>query len=174
MEALNVLELKQRLQAELDARLPRERDADPRWSVFALQNPAAPVVTVSRDPRAGAPLTPVFFLTARDENALLDFAKSLYRASHEKVRLWHSARGSIAYVVIPALFHVDPDTKGFVSALTALVEDFAACHAAAWICEDCVVKITHHGQMFQATVEADSLRVVQWTASSASTRSTSS
>lgn len=155
MKILNVPELNRHLQAELDGRLPSNRDGDPAWSIFALKNPAAPIVAISRDPRAGARVTPVFFLTAREENVLLDFAKSLYGASQGRVRLWHWLRGTITYVVIPALFHVDPDTKGFISALGALVEDFAACHAAAWICEDCVVTITHHGKTFRATLTGE-------------------
>jgi hypothetical protein len=159
-------EVQERLRAELETRFPvAGKKSEPAWSVFVLQNPAAPLVAISRDPRAGDRVAPVFFITARDEKALLAFAESLYGITNGRVKLWHSRKdstaGSITYVVVPALFHVDPDVRQFVSVLSGFLEEFSDKHEAAWICEECVVFITHHGKTFRAIGEADSFRVVQ-------------
>lgn len=154
--------LQELLTVEIDTRFPQTgKKSEPAWSVFLLQNPAAPIVSISRDARAGERAAPVFFATAPDVPALLDFAKGLYRSTEGRVPLWHSATGAITYLVIPALFHSDPNIDRFVSVLSGELEDFARKHEAAWVCEKCAVLITHYGKTFKAVRDADSLRVVQ-------------
>jgi hypothetical protein len=71
------------LREDVDAAFPRDgAEPDPSWGFFVLPNtPAAPVVGLSRDPRSGHLLTPVFFVAASERWRLDDLMLGLFEGT---------------------------------------------------------------------------------------------
>ncbi len=149
-----------RLHAAVDAVSRSDNnESEPSWQVIGNPNPRAPVVIISRDPRAGERLTPVFFAACGDESTTLDLLKSIYERSDGLARFGQlfTAADGFTFVAVPLMFHLDPPDV-FIQRLSGLFRDEETIQPMAWISESCEVKIGQHGYLFRQ-VRDDSGRV---------------
>ncbi|MGA1546417.1 MAG: hypothetical protein ACO349_05665 [Flavobacteriaceae bacterium] len=109
--------VKRALEADLVKELPIELDGgEPRWMVLALPGTSAPVVALSRDPRNGKAVIPVFCVAVDNPAVLTELAKNITSRSSGKMPLWHVVPGEETggLAMFPFLFDRDDDSKLFV------------------------------------------------------------
>jgi hypothetical protein len=128
---------------------------EPAWSVLVLPNtPSAPIVSISRDPRSGPRLTPVFFVGLGEPRHLLPIGQRMFEETRVG-RLVHMVEASpeSAFLVIPALYHLE-DIEEFSAAVERHLASLRL-DSLAWQHEQCEVLITHRGQSYHARLDPD-------------------
>lgn len=140
--------LEARLRMAIDEVLPSGGRTDPVWWTIDLGIGGAPVVMVSRDPRAGACDTAVVF-AAREDAAGTD---ALLRSPRlEAVRtapfaeMAHATGDRIAFVTLPHLFHLFDEPAFLDPLVRALAEEDATVPLASTV-ERCEVRILDGAQ----------------------------
>jgi hypothetical protein len=151
------------LRSAIEAWLPEHGEAaEPAWSILALHGVAsAPVLSISRDPRSGPRLAPVFFIGVAHQDALAAIGRGLYEGTQHVAKLFHTVlvppKGG--FLVVPCLYHVD-DLSRFSAATTQHLTSLEA-RRVAWLEERCEVLIVDEGTSYKAVLGAgDSLEVV--------------
>ncbi|MDA7633160.1 hypothetical protein N8766_03550 [bacterium] len=137
------------LDADMDKELPVDSGGDePFWLVLALPGTSAPIVALSRDPRAGRTVVPVFFVAVDKPAVLTELAKNIPKWSSGKMPLWHEIAGGQTggFAVFPFLFDRGDDPKMFADVALKLgnimVSSSIGC---AFYVAGCSVMITRDG-----------------------------
>ena len=137
------------LDADMDRELPAEATNDkPGWRVLALPGTSAPVVALSRDPRNGKAVVPVFFVAVEKPAVLTELAKNITSRSSGKMPLWHVIQGGETggFAVFPFLFDRDNDPDMFIDLAlelgNVLVSSALGC---AFYVAGCSMMITQDG-----------------------------
>lgn len=145
-------ELRKRLCDDIEQGFPREGG----WCILALENSAAPIVTISRDPRTGDLVVPVFFVAIQDQAKIIPFASLLYECTHHLAKLWHTKPGKSLpqYLIIPALYH-EVEASAFASTLRTVLGEYDGQQDFAWVCENCEVLIRAGDREYKAIRGSD-------------------
>jgi hypothetical protein len=137
------------LDADMDKELPVDSEGDePLRLVLALPETRAPIVALSRDPRAGRAVIPVFFVAVDKPAALTEVAKCISKWSSGNMPLWHVIPGEQTggFAVFPFLFDRGDDPKMFTDVAlqigNIIVSNSIGC---AFYVAGCSVMITRDG-----------------------------
>ncbi len=149
MDAVLLATLREDVQEALPGAGP-----EPSWSILSLLNPKAPILTISRDSRAGPLMVPVFFVAAGSAEDLLSVMKGLHQGTKGLAPLAHQVKGPRLgyFLVIPALYHMF-DVKEFVRTVRAYLDGRA--EQLAWFSENCEIGITQDGKSHHAVPGPD-------------------
>lgn len=143
------------LKEDVGAAFPQGGDEpEPRWDVFVLGVPGAPVTSISRDPRSGPRLAPVFFVGASDREILDSVARQAYEGTSGLAPLFHQVSWEgRPFLLIPLMLHM-VDATSFSESMTKFLSE-SRFEGLAWFVEPCEVLITHEGRNFKAVPGAD-------------------
>ena len=144
--------LREALLRDVDRALPASNAGEnPASAMFAFADTDAPIVIISRDPRAGELAVPVFYVGSKDADYLQGWASDLYERTNGLAVLWHSKNGEElpCFIVIPAMYHMI-NVGAFVESMKLLLMDAKRSQGLVWFYETCEVVITHRGRSFRA------------------------
>lgn len=136
------------LRATLESEWPTTNDEPhPSWHLATMFGSPAPDVMISRDPRAGEPLAPVYFIATPDEASCEDLSARIYELSGGFARLRHTSRSTdgLSYLFVPPMFHLVP-VEAFMAAMDAALAAESVERPIAWIVEPCVLEISKAGR----------------------------
>jgi hypothetical protein len=142
------------LVSDIDEMFPSNREGEPASQIFVLQDPRAPIVTISRDPRAGEPIVPHFFFTTEDPDYLLQVSSVISRHNPDLMPLTHNAKGSLTgwFTLVPFLYDRNPSSTDFINKAKecgeALVTTDMPC---AYTIMDCSLTIVSQGNVTKTT-----------------------
>ena len=138
----------EQLRDDVNAVLPESNgEPEPGWSIFAIANPTAPVISISRDPRAGPRLTPVFFVGAEETRTLDSVMAGLFEGTDRQALLFHQAgREKRPFLIVPLMYHLT-DPSSFSKAMR---EYLSRLEDVVWFEEGCELGIEHNGQSYRS------------------------
>jgi hypothetical protein len=138
------------LRREVDAEFASDSGT---WKVYVQMNPSAPVIAISRDPRSGPSLTPVFFIGAHDAETLSSVMQGLFDGTGGKARFRSqpNREGGTPLLIVPLMYHLD-DPGEFSDAMQAYLEGL---EGVSWFEEPCEVIIKHEGRTYTAVAGSD-------------------
>jgi hypothetical protein len=146
--------LASQLREDVDAVFPRDgAEPEPSWGFFVLPNTqTAPIVGLSRDPRSGHRLTPVFFVAASERERLAALMLGLFEGTNGKALLFHQCgEADRPFLFVPLLYHL-VDEEGFVDAMRGYL---SGSQGVAWFEERCELLIEHDGRSYRAVPGAE-------------------
>jgi len=155
-------ELLRRLQEDVEAELPSDNgEPEPTTRIIALTStPDAPIIAVSRDPRSGPMLTPVFFAAAKDEATLDELVAGLLRDVSAQAPVFHAmGSGEHLFLMVPLMFHL-VDADEFLAHIDAYLGRWEE-RGVVFEDEDCEVRITHRGMSHTAIETSDKTRLFE-------------
>lgn len=142
--------LRTRLRAAVDAAFRIDNgELQPSWQAIHTTQ-GSPSLLLSRDPRAGERLTPVFFAACGDRPANLALMEKIYEGSGRLAGISQLVAGSdgLSFIAVPPMFHVVP-IDAFVERVTGFFRDVEATQSIAWTAESCELLIGQHGYLFR-------------------------
>ncbi len=106
------------LRKDVDDAFPGGTEPELSWGFFVLPNtPTAPIIGLSRDPRSGPRLTPVFFVAASERENLDDLMLGLFEGTDGQALLFHQCgHPDRPFLFVPLIYHL-VDEKRFVGAM---------------------------------------------------------
>lgn len=130
------LEIKRNLEADIEEILGNES------VVLILNDPSAPVVTISRRAADARNVVPVLFMAGTHPNPQL-----VYQRSGGLTPIFHSLAGARTerFLVFPYLYNRFDDPSRFRSVLTRICGSLDRWSAMAWTISDCHVEISENG-----------------------------
>jgi hypothetical protein len=149
------------LRDDVELAFPASNASDqPSWKVLALSNPSAPVVSISRDPRAGPRIAPVLFAAAPSQEVLDSMAMGLNGGTQGRAPLSHQVKGKRLehFMVVPAMYHMYSVSQ-FEEGVGAYLNR-PQFNEAAWFKENCEVLIAHESKTFKAVASTEGVQVL--------------
>jgi hypothetical protein len=138
------------LLADIEENLPVNLEAEPSSLILALQNPKAPIVCVSRDPRMGLTIAPHFFFTIENPESNLLPVSSLFCNDYPTLMpLFHNIIGSHTgkFTLVPFLYDRNSSSKEFICSARRCGEALLAFKLeSAYTIIDCNLSIMGQGK----------------------------
>ena len=125
-------------------------------TLFALSNPAAPVISLRRSAKEQAKV-PVLCVLPEDPDAMYKVAEIVYDASGERVKLGHVAKGGQQSFFIAPNLPDDTnchDPEGFHYLLHDVVRQLETELNAGWVVEDFVLSGSQDGRELTSSMAA--------------------
>jgi hypothetical protein len=137
------------LVSDIHKKFPINENDQPTSLIFMLMNPAAPVVTISRDPRMGSIIVPHFFFATQPPDHLLEIASAISK-NNPVMPLFHNVEGLLtgSFTIFPFLYDRFPSSLAFVNRAKECGEILGSSNlACAYEIMDCSLTIGSQGNI---------------------------
>jgi hypothetical protein len=137
------------LVSDIHKMFPIGESEQPTSLMFMLMNPAAPMVTISRDPRMGSIIVPHFFFTTENPDHLLGIASAISK-NNPVMPLFHIVEGSLTgrVAIFPFLYNRFPSSLAFVNRAKQCGEILVSSDlVCAYDIMDCSLMISSQGRV---------------------------